>query len=414
MKSYDIFISYSSTDKETVRKFHRHWKSLGARTFFDEEKMSSGFILENLQKAIRDSHKIVLILSRQSVQRPWVSLERNHAAHEDIIPVMLDEIDFHELGRIDPTWRPFDTLRIIDLSKADTFHENFFRLTEEIMLPAIERKEAARLETAKKSRRYHAIIHAAGALLVLALAILLFIELSKFRYPATPEATDLARTATEADEGFLADSALLLCRISKAPEGKYTLSMRTFLTLRGLKEGPKKFFEEYNSGSDNHVFGKWFSTHPFRRELSNVDNNRYKTELDLRSGQLVTMVTGSDLTIDSLGRATNGKTIGDFPLPAGEKSMSWSFPGYYIEQFTMILYSDDPEIKLTPRSILRKEQNKPVDAVHFAAGGLGSGMSIEVVEEEGFYTILKAQWGQLAPETEIGVVYEAKDLSDSP
>lgn len=415
MKSYDIFLSYSSTDKDAVRRFHRHWTSLGAKVFFDEECMSSGFILENLQNAIRDSHKIVLVLSRQSVQRAWVSLERHHAAYADIIPVMLDEIDFHELGRIDPTWRPFDTLRIIDLSKADTYHENFFRLTEEAMLPAFGRMESARLEQARKRRRNHAIAYSCATLLVLVLAAFLLAEVSKFRYPATQEATGWSLAATKADQAILVDSALILCRISRSPGNKYAISMRTSYTVRALKDGSTSFIEEYNSGSVNHVFGLWFSSHPFRKELPNVDTKRYKTDLILQRGQLDTIVTGGDLIVGSLGREKNGVTMGDFPVAAGDRSFTWSNPGkYYVDEISMIIYSDIPEIRLTPRSILRKDQGKPVAAVHFAAGGIGSDMVLGLKEHEGFYTILKAEWGQLKPDTEIGVIYEVNDLADSP
>ena len=414
MKKYDIFLSYSSTDKEAVRKLHRHWKLLGAKVFFDEEEMVSGFILENLQNAIRDSHKIVLVLSRKSVQRHWVSLERHHAAYADIIPVTLDEIDFHELGRVDATWRPFDSLRIVDLSKQETYHENFLRLTEEVMVPTIQRNEEARVRKERRERRNHAVTLSLAALLVLFLAAFLFVEISKFRFPATPEATELARTATEADHAYLVDSALMLCRISRAPDGKYTISMRTSYTVRGLKDGSSSFFEEYNSGTANHSFGRWFSSHAFRKELPNVDSKRYKTYLELQRGQLVTIVTGGDLTVETLGREKNGVTMGDFPVSAGDRSFTWSnSENFHVQEVTMIVYSDIPGLQITPRSILRRDQDKPVAAVHFAAGGAGSDMKLELKEQEGFYTILKARWNRLNPDSEIGVVYEAADLPEN-
>ena len=82
--SYDVFLSHNRRDKPWVRSLYKFLSSRGLKVFFDEESIPPGqSIVGAIDKALKNSKRIVLVLSPASVQSPWVALERQAA-------VMLD------------------------------------------------------------------------------------------------------------------------------------------------------------------------------------------------------------------------------------------------------------------------------------------------------------------------------------
>lgn len=106
---YDIFISYSTRDKERVLRTVRELKGKGYRIWMDEEGISSG---EQFKKAIVDglenSRMMLFFSSLHSNQSEWTEKEIGYADRlkKRIIPIKLDgsaynkSVDF-DLGNYD-------------------------------------------------------------------------------------------------------------------------------------------------------------------------------------------------------------------------------------------------------------------------------------------------------------------------
>lgn len=434
MKKYDIFLSHSSADKELVRIFHQHWECLGAQVFLDERKLSHGVLARNLQEAIRESHKVVLVVSEKAIQSRWVQWERQHAEWDDVIAVKLDAIDFLELGKQDPTWIPFAAMLVTDLSDPTKYVDQWSRLTEQVMIPILQRKEEQLLKEQKERRKLDLLeleaerqlnrdqaqrnrrnrwimVSVGGAALVSMLGLFLF---EKFRpkVPMEPEAAGLVAAAIKANSGVLVDSAVITVRVSRAGGGKYNVSMKTDYLVRALKDGPIAFREEYNSGNVDHRFENWLSTHDFKKALPQADTKLYKTEFLLNRGQSEVIVTGRDLLVTGLGRAEAGETIGGTVIPPGHRSYTWTNPGgYHVNHVTIMVYSDSEGIDLKPFQILREDLNQPVDSLYYSTGARKEGMNLSEFKRQGFFEAVIGTWNRVYPETQVGIIYQATDTN---
>ena len=93
---YDIFLSYSNKDKPWVAEFVSALKEAGVKTWFDVHELAPGERWdEKIQQALRESSIIVVILSENSVDSPWIFFELGAAIADKkrIIPVLFGDIE---------------------------------------------------------------------------------------------------------------------------------------------------------------------------------------------------------------------------------------------------------------------------------------------------------------------------------
>ena len=102
---YDVFISYRRDGGDSFAMILKNeLKERGLRVFHDIESLRSGDFNKQLYKEIEASHKVVLVLPPNALDRcindpdDWVRLEIEHAIHcgKDIIPIMLRGFFFPE------------------------------------------------------------------------------------------------------------------------------------------------------------------------------------------------------------------------------------------------------------------------------------------------------------------------------
>jgi len=80
-----VFISYSSVDEEIARHLYSVLSEFGVDVWFAPESMRGGRkIHEQLEEAIAERDKIILILSEASMGSPWVKSELEWAADREI------------------------------------------------------------------------------------------------------------------------------------------------------------------------------------------------------------------------------------------------------------------------------------------------------------------------------------------
>lgn len=96
---YSCFISYSSKDQEFARRLHADLQEIGVRCWFASEDLKSGDPFRDvIDRAIRLHDKLLLILSRNSVQSPWVKSEVEAALEREsrrkrtaLFPIRIDD-----------------------------------------------------------------------------------------------------------------------------------------------------------------------------------------------------------------------------------------------------------------------------------------------------------------------------------
>lgn len=95
-RSYDVFLSYSSASQPWVRKFTDALTSLGVSAWFDAHEILPGERWQaQIEKALRQSRVLVMVLTAESVQRPWTFFELGAAlaGEKRIVPVLSDDVD---------------------------------------------------------------------------------------------------------------------------------------------------------------------------------------------------------------------------------------------------------------------------------------------------------------------------------
>ena len=92
---HQIFLSYAFQDKPWVSAFVDSLKKQGVSVWFDVQEISIGARFQELiEKALRESNVMVVILSVNSVKSPWIFFELGAAVADNkrIIPVVIDDI----------------------------------------------------------------------------------------------------------------------------------------------------------------------------------------------------------------------------------------------------------------------------------------------------------------------------------
>jgi len=92
MTTYDVFLSYSRTDVEVMRRVAKLLRSHGARVWVDESlEIGSSNWQETVEQAIADSRCVAVILSPEAKKSRWVMAEINRANMTDtkIFPLLI-------------------------------------------------------------------------------------------------------------------------------------------------------------------------------------------------------------------------------------------------------------------------------------------------------------------------------------
>ena len=107
---YSCFISYSSKDDEFARRLHGKMRDAHLRVWFAPEEMKGGdLLIEQIETAIRVYDKLLIVLSKASLQSEWVITELRNARKAErqskkrkLFPIRL--VDFETLR----DWKCFD------------------------------------------------------------------------------------------------------------------------------------------------------------------------------------------------------------------------------------------------------------------------------------------------------------------
>ena len=74
--SYQVFVSHATADKWIATTFCEKIDAIGASTFRDDRDISGGDdIPEAIRSEIKQSRELVVLLTPESADRPWVLLE---------------------------------------------------------------------------------------------------------------------------------------------------------------------------------------------------------------------------------------------------------------------------------------------------------------------------------------------------
>lgn len=100
-KTYDIFLSHSSVDKEFTDKLHGLLELSGFHVWYDEKRLTgSTQLLSGLPKYINDSEAFIVVLSQDSCRSSWVQDEYGYGRSlmdkgelKTIIPVVIDDCE---------------------------------------------------------------------------------------------------------------------------------------------------------------------------------------------------------------------------------------------------------------------------------------------------------------------------------
>jgi len=75
-KPYQVFVSHATADKWLARTMCEKLESTGATTFRDDRDINGGDdIPEEIRRQIKQSKEIVVLLTPESINRQWVTLE---------------------------------------------------------------------------------------------------------------------------------------------------------------------------------------------------------------------------------------------------------------------------------------------------------------------------------------------------
>jgi hypothetical protein len=97
---YDVFLSYSSSDESWVRRFAEALSASGVSAWFDAHAIRAGDRWQDeVEKALRQSRVLIMVLTPESVQRPWTFFELGAALadHKRIVPVLSEGVDVADI-----------------------------------------------------------------------------------------------------------------------------------------------------------------------------------------------------------------------------------------------------------------------------------------------------------------------------
>jgi hypothetical protein len=100
-----VFISYASEDRVSAKDIADVLKEKGLDVWYDEwELMVGDSIVERINQGIRESKYMIVVLSKNSVEKPWCKIEVNNALNRNltgkgilVLPALLDNCDIPPL-----------------------------------------------------------------------------------------------------------------------------------------------------------------------------------------------------------------------------------------------------------------------------------------------------------------------------
>jgi hypothetical protein len=96
LTNYDVFLSYSSASQPWVREFTDALTASGITGWFDAHDILPGDRWqEQIEKALRQSRVLIMVLTPESIQRPWTFFELGAALADKkrIVPVLSEGVD---------------------------------------------------------------------------------------------------------------------------------------------------------------------------------------------------------------------------------------------------------------------------------------------------------------------------------
>jgi hypothetical protein len=115
--NYQVFVSHATADKWVAKAICEKLEATGASTFRDDRDINGGDdIPEEIRQQIKRSQEMVVLLTPESIDRPWVLLECGAAWgwRKRIIPI-LDHVD------IDPIPEIFKSKKVIKINDFDNY-----------------------------------------------------------------------------------------------------------------------------------------------------------------------------------------------------------------------------------------------------------------------------------------------------
>lgn len=93
---HDIFLSYSTQDRERLQPLFQALERQGWSVFWDHRTIDIGdHWNKKIGRAIRTSKCVVVVWSKASVDSEWVLEEANIGKQRNVfLPIQIDEVDF--------------------------------------------------------------------------------------------------------------------------------------------------------------------------------------------------------------------------------------------------------------------------------------------------------------------------------
>jgi hypothetical protein len=129
LKAPRVFISYSHDDKQSVLDLYHRLKESSVELWLDQFELSPGVLFqETIEKALRTSDAVLMVLSKNSDRSTWISFEGSffygRSGNRPIIPVVLDDEGKSLVQKL-----PFLRGRLyVDLTNAEASQASFDRL----------------------------------------------------------------------------------------------------------------------------------------------------------------------------------------------------------------------------------------------------------------------------------------------
>lgn len=103
-KKFNVFISYSHHDRDFVNQLTQGLEAEGITVWSDRSIQPGSSWTEEIEKGLEQSPHILLIVSQESLNSPWINFEIGFALSKAakspdtlVIPVLTQNIDIHSL-----------------------------------------------------------------------------------------------------------------------------------------------------------------------------------------------------------------------------------------------------------------------------------------------------------------------------
>ncbi len=105
MKDYKVFIAHASENKNSARKIAENLTKSGYQAWFDEWEIKVGdSIVDKINDGIQDSSFMVVLFSKDSINKPWVKKEMNSGLMVElnkrnvfVLPALIEDCDIPPL-----------------------------------------------------------------------------------------------------------------------------------------------------------------------------------------------------------------------------------------------------------------------------------------------------------------------------